>query len=78
MADMNHFDQNGNAVMVDVSDKDITKRTAVAEGLIRVSPEVMQAVRGGFVKKGDVLTVAQVAGIMGTKRIADLILDIVF
>ena len=68
-----HFDEQGNARMVDVSGKDITSRTAVAEGYIRVSREVWDAVAQKTVKKGDVLTVAQVAGIMGTKRTADLI-----
>jgi len=69
----NHFDDKGNARMVDVSGKDATARVAVAEGAIRVSREVMEAIRGGQVKKGDVLTVAQVAGIAGTKRTSDLI-----
>ena len=73
MSDFTHFDEKGNANMVAVSGKDITKRTAVAEGTICVSPEVMDAVLGRKVKKGDVFTVAQVAGIMGTKRTADLI-----
>ena len=59
--------------MVDVSDKDITRRTASAQGTISVSSEVMNAVIGKKIKKGDVLTVAQVAGIMGTKRTSDLI-----
>ncbi|MBQ6621859.1 MAG: cyclic pyranopterin monophosphate synthase MoaC [Mogibacterium sp.] len=68
-----HFDESGNAYMVDVSGKDITKRTAVATGKIRVSGEVMDAVLGHKIKKGDVLTVAQVAGIMGTKRTSDLV-----
>ncbi len=68
-----HFDQEGNAVMVDVSGKEITSRTAVARGKIRVSREVFDAVAGRKVKKGDVLTVAQVAGIMGTKKTAELI-----
>lgn len=71
--EFNHFDDKGNARMVDVSDKEITSRTAVAEGVIRVSAEVMEAIRGKKVKKGDVLTVAQVAGIAGTKRTSDLI-----
>lgn len=69
----NHFDDKGNARMVDVSGKDATARVAVAEGTVRVSGEVMEAIRGGQVKKGDVLTVAQVAGIAGTKRTSDLI-----
>ena len=68
-----HFDEQGNARMVDVTDKSITSRTAVAEGIIEVSPEVFAAVENKTVKKGDVLTVAQVAGIMGCKRTAELI-----
>jgi len=68
-----HFDERGNARMVDVSEKEITHRVAVAEGTIRVSREVMDAVKGNKVKKGDVLTVSQVAGIMGTKRTSELI-----
>ena len=73
MSEFSHFDEKGNAYMVDVSDKDITKRTATAQGTISVSREVMDAVIGKKIKKGDVLTVAQVAGIMGTKRTSDLI-----
>ena len=73
MSDLTHFDERGNARMVDVSDKDITKRTATAQGVISVSREVMDAVIGKKIKKGDVLTVAQIAGIMGTKRTSDLI-----
>ena len=68
-----HFDDNGNAYMVDVSDKEVTHREAVAEGTIAVSREVMDAIKGRKVRKGDVLTVAQVAGIMGTKRTSELI-----
>ncbi len=71
--DFTHFDEKGNAYMVDVSDKDVTKRTAVACGKISVSREVMDAVLGRKLKKGDVFTVAQTAGIMGTKRTSDLI-----
>ncbi len=73
MSEFTHFDEKGNAYMVDVSDKDITKRTATAQGTISVSREVMDAVLGRKVKKGDVFTVAQTAGIMGTKRTSDLI-----
>lgn len=69
----NHFDQDGNAVMVDVSEKAPTQRTAVAEGTIRVSPVVLQAIAGGTAAKGDVLGVARVAGIMAAKRTSDLI-----
>lgn len=68
-----HFDEQGNARMVDVSGKEITHRVAVAEGTISVSREAMDAIKGNKVKKGDVLTVSQVAGIMGTKRTPDLI-----
>ena len=71
--ELNHFDKNGNAVMVDVSDNPVTHRTATATGSIQVSPEIMDAVKSGNVKKGDVLGVARVAGIMGVKRTSDLI-----
>ena len=73
MSEFTHFDEKGNAYMVDVSGKDITKRAATAQGTIRVSREVMDAVLGKKIKKGDVFTVAQVAGIMGTKHTSDLI-----
>ena len=73
MNNFTHFDEKGNAWMVDVSEKDITKRTATAQGSVIVSREVMDAVIGKTIKKGDVLTVAQVAGIMGTKHTSDLI-----
>ena len=68
-----HFDDKGNARMVDVSGKEVTHRVAIAEGFIDVSREVMDAITGHAVKKGDVLTVAQVAGIMGTKKTSELI-----
>ncbi|SHK67400.1 cyclic pyranopterin phosphate synthase [Hespellia stercorisuis DSM 15480] len=71
--ELNHFDHQGNAVMVDVSEKENTSREAVAEGFIHVNSEVYRAIANGAVKKGDVLTVAQVAGIMGTKKTAELI-----
>ena len=70
---LTHFDENGNAWMVDVTDKDVTERTAVAEGDIRVSREVFDAIRNGTAAKGDVLTVAQTAGIMGAKKTSDII-----
>ena len=73
MSEFTHFDDRGNAYMVDVSGKDITKRTASARGTISVSREVLEAVLGHKVKKGDVFTVAQVAGIMAAKRTAELI-----
>ncbi len=71
--ELTHFDEKGNAYMVDVSYKDITKRIATATGSIKMSKEALKAVLGKSIKKGDVLTVAQVAGIMGTKRTSDLI-----
>jgi cyclic pyranopterin phosphate synthase len=71
--DFTHFDRQGNARMVDVSEKSVTSRMAVAEGTIQVSREVFDAISEKSVKKGDVLTVAQVAGIMACKRTAELI-----
>jgi len=71
--EFNHFDKNGNAIMVDVSEKPVTARTAVAVGNIRVSPEIINAVQNGTAQKGDVLGVARVAGIMATKRTSELI-----
>lgn len=68
-----HMDERGNAVMVDVGGKDITQRRAVAAGRIRMSAACFAAVRQGVVKKGDVLGVAQVAGIMGAKKTSELI-----
>ena len=68
-----HFDEKGNAYMVDVSDKKITFRTALATGTIKLSAEAFDAIEGKKVKKGDVFTVAQTAGIMGAKKTADLI-----
>ena len=73
MSEFSHFDSEGNARMVDVSGKDDTQRIATAEGKIRVSQEVFDAIVNKNIKKGDVLTVAQVAGIMGTKKTAELI-----
>lgn len=71
--EFNHFDESGNAIMVDVSGKEITVRTAVATGSIKVSDEIMAAIKGGSAKKGDVLGVARVAGVMAAKRCSDLI-----
>ncbi|MGF7144348.1 cyclic pyranopterin phosphate synthase [Anaerotaenia torta] len=73
MKELTHFDQRGNAVMVDVSEKDSTQRTAVAKGTIRVSREVFTAIKEGTSKKGDVLGVARVAGIMAAKKTWELI-----
>jgi cyclic pyranopterin phosphate synthase len=73
MEQLTHFDEHGNARMVDVSGKESTHREASASGSIRVSEAVMAAICDGKVEKGDVLTVSQVAGIMGTKKVPDLI-----
>lgn len=70
---MNHFDNNGNAVMVDISDKGITERIACAEGIISVSKEVFDTIINGTGKKGDVLSVARIGGIMAVKKTADII-----
>jgi cyclic pyranopterin phosphate synthase len=68
-----HFDDSGNAVMVDVSDKPKTRREAVAEGRVLCNAETLGLIRQGGVKKGDVLSVARLAGIMGAKQTAALI-----
>ena len=68
-----HFDENGKAVMVDVTAKSETVREAAATGRILVNREVFQAIKAGTVGKGDVLGVAATAGIMGAKRTSDLI-----
>lgn len=70
---LNHFDERGNAVMVDVTDKAETERTAVARGTIRVTREIFDAIAAGTVKKGDVLGAARIAGIMATKQTPHLI-----
>ena len=73
MSGLTHFDAKGSARMVDVGGKDETERTASAQGLIRMNEEAMQAVLQGTAKKGDVLGVARVAGIMALKKTAELI-----
>ena len=73
MGEFTHFDSRGNAVMVDVSEKAVTSRIAIAQGSIMVSPEIMAAVIGHTVQKGDVLGVARVAGILGVKQTSALI-----
>jgi cyclic pyranopterin monophosphate synthase len=70
---LTHIDAQGNAVMVDVGDKAETARTATAEGRILMEPETLKRITEGTIKKGDVLTIAQLAGIMGAKRTPDLI-----
>jgi cyclic pyranopterin phosphate synthase len=73
MAEFTHLDADGNAVMVDVGDKAATERTATAKGSILMAPETLAKIMAGGFKKGDVLSVAQLAGIMGAKRTPDLI-----
>jgi cyclic pyranopterin phosphate synthase len=73
MAEFTHIDADGNAVMVDVSDKADTERVATAKGRVLMAPETLKMIMDGGVKKGDVLSVAQLAGIMGAKRTPDLI-----
>ena len=73
LTDFTHFDQNGNAIMVDVSQKESTEREAVAIGKIRLSAACYDAVKAGRVQKGDVLGLARVAGIMAVKQTASLI-----
>lgn len=71
--ELSHIDETGRAHMVDVSGKNDTDRTAVAKGEVHLRPETLALVREGLMKKGDVLTVAQLAGIMAAKRTSELI-----
>lgn len=73
MSDFTHFNAEGRAHMVDVGGKAPSQRTAVAAARVRVSPETVALIENGGIRKGDVLTVAQIAGIMGAKRTAELI-----
>jgi cyclic pyranopterin monophosphate synthase len=73
MSELTHFNQRGEAHMVDVGAKDSTHRIAVAEGRITMKPETLDLIRSGGHKKGDVLGIARVAGIMASKRTADLV-----
>lgn len=73
MTSLTHFNQFGEAHMVDVGDKAVTQRTAVTEGYIEMQPETLQLIINGGHKKGDVLAIARIAGIMACKRTADLI-----
>ncbi len=72
-SELTHFDAKGDAQMVDVSEKDVTTRTAVARGAVEMAPETLALIRSGGAKKGDVLAVARLAGIMAAKRTAELI-----
>ncbi|KQI73145.1 molybdenum cofactor biosynthesis protein MoaC [Loktanella sp. 5RATIMAR09] len=73
MTGLSHFDQDGKAHMVDVSDKPVTARTAIAEGHIKMSADTLALITEGRADKGDVLGIARIAGIMGAKKTADLI-----
>ena len=70
---LTHFNESGRAHMVEVSDKDETKRVALARGTISMKKETVDMIKDGHIKKGDVLAVAQVGGIMGVKKTSDLI-----
>ena len=73
MADLTHIDNEGNAHMVDVAGREVTTRTATAVGKVKLSSEVVKALRDNTVPKGDVLSAARLAGIMATKKTSDLI-----
>ena len=73
MPDFTHFNEQGRAKMVDVGEKNISRRTAVAAARVLVNDQTFSLIRSGGMKKGDVLTVAQIAGVMGAKRTPDLI-----
>jgi len=73
MSQLTHFNESGRARMVDVTDKLATERVAVAQGKVWVLPETLKMIQEGRIAKGDVLAVAQVAGVMGAKRTPDLI-----
>lgn len=70
---LTHFNADGRASMVDVSEKASTERIAVADGRVRMKPETLGLIQAGKMKKGDVLAVAQIAGIMGAKKTSELI-----
>lgn len=73
MAGLTHFDKDGQAHMVDVSDKPVTARTAIAEGFVKMTTATLAMITDGRAKKGDVLGIARIAGIQGAKKTADLI-----
>ena len=73
MTQLTHFNATGEARMVDVGDKPVTERVAVADGLIRMDPRTLALIEQGGHKKGDVLGIARIAGIMGAKRTAELV-----
>ncbi|AIQ72668.1 MULTISPECIES: cyclic pyranopterin monophosphate synthase MoaC [Paenibacillus] len=71
--ELTHFNEQGRARMVDVSEKEITKRTAVARSMIKMAAGTLSAIKSGKISKGDVLAVAQIAGIMAAKKTSDWI-----
>ena len=73
MSELTHFNEQGRAKMVDVTEKAVTHRTAVAAGEVHMSPETLEKIKSGAMKKGDVLAVAQVAGIQAAKHTWELI-----
>ena len=73
MSDFTHFNEQGRAKMVDVGEKPISQRVAVAAGRVLVNEKTFSLIQTGGMKKGDVLTVAQIAGVMGAKRTPDII-----
>lgn len=73
MSDLTHFDAKGDAHMVDVSDKDVTSRTATAKGAVVMAAETLALITEGRARKGDVLAVARLAGIMAAKKTPDII-----
>lgn len=73
MAELTHFDDKGQALMVDVGEKEITVREAVARGAVKMNPETLEIILSGRAKKGDVLAVARIAGIMAAKKTPELI-----
>jgi cyclic pyranopterin phosphate synthase len=73
MVGLTHFSATGRARMVDVSEKAVTQRSAVASGVLRMQPATLQRIRAGQIAKGDVLTVADVGAVMAAKRTAELI-----
>lgn len=73
MSKLTHFNSSGEAHMVDVGSKSVTHRRAVAEGFITMQPETLKIIMGGHSKKGDVLGIARIAGIMAAKKTSDLV-----
>ncbi|MCJ8014429.1 cyclic pyranopterin monophosphate synthase MoaC [Paenibacillus sp. KQZ6P-2] len=71
--ELTHFNEQGRAKMVDVSDKEVTSRTAVAQTMVKMAPETLACIKEGKIRKGDVLAVASVAGVMAAKKTSDWI-----